>query len=420
MATTSYPTGTYFLTIPLNDLKEQLTDQLTEGREILAHMRTNNSNEEFKTDKIRYKTWNDYNSTLLQSAFTDIRQFRGYRYCVPTFFDLKDECDMDTWLEYTEILEEELRYLESVLKQSRLFRQYDASIPVISENQPNLQPKGPSMSSSAKQAQLNPMRLGATWPTIRGTLRDLSFSTIEDIMGKAGLAVQTLHHLSQSSGTSKSTLLKACEELFIAESPEAQDRVVRTTIGEIIRLSPDKKDEIQEALERVGWSLSGSVPCPLHIQIDIDTSTLPAAQQQAIRDALRRYSSGDISGAITKICGAVDQLTSEIYQQNGFSNHATDAYQEKVNTAFKANEVSFKSSLGEIDEKTRNLIWQNAKGAINQSAYVLSAFRRQYSDAHGNIITGANSQYAQTALDNAIFIIRSLLNTSNQGRPLTQ
>ena len=57
---------------------------------------------------------------------------------------------------------------------------------------------------------------------------------------------------------------------------------------------------------------------------------LPEAIRAGLEKALRRYRDGDMDGAITSICGVVDQLTGTIYARRGLGDHKKAKYQERV------------------------------------------------------------------------------------------
>ncbi len=66
----------------------------------------------------------------------------------------------------------------------------------------------------------------------------------------------------------------------------------------------------------------------------------------------------------------------------------------------------FKAHISSLKADEINKIWNNHRGAVNQAAYVLGAFRREYSDAHG--VQNAEPELVQRAIDCAVFIIRSI------------
>ena len=81
----------------------------------------------------------------------------------------------------------------------------------------------------------------------------------------------------------------------------------------------------------------------------------------------------------------------------------------RVNRVFGTQEqvVVHALSVGGFAEEEAQRVWHNLRGAVNQAAYVLGAFRREISDVHG--ASSAAPAVVQRALDAAAFIVRSLL-----------
>ena len=253
--------------------------------------------------------------------------------------------------------------------------------------------------------------IGEVWSSIRGTLRErFSFAQIKDILGACGLPVERLAHLQQkfSGGASKGQLMDGVDVLIRELQVESRDRFVIACIEEMVTRNESAREELERLLRRVGWGLTGGSPYPLQLQVSLETGELHDDVKSAISTALTRYRDGDFDGAITAICGAVDSQTEKIYAAKSLGDHKTAAYQERVSRSFQALETEFRDSLQSPtlapDEVTR--IWHNYRGAIRQAAYVLGAFRREYSDVHGS--KDSPKHLVQIALDCAVFVLRSL------------
>ena len=133
---------------------------------------------------------------------------------------------------------------------------------------------------------------------------------------------------------------------------------------------------------------------------------MSAEVQDGFSTCLQRYRDGDFDGAITAICGVVDHLTEHIYTARSLGNHRDDSYQQRILKALGALEPEYRAPLSALDSNDANLMWQNHRQSLNQAAYVLGAFRREFSDAHG--IQNADPVLVQRAIDCAVFIVRSL------------
>ncbi len=259
---------------------------------------------------------------------------------------------------------------------------------------------------------------------MRGFLQSFSTQDIKEILGPAGLPVFKIEY----QGTHKEPFLDNADRLVRDLDADSRDRFVVGCIEEIIcfedaknqqlakrKIQPDNqiRESLETVLARVGYGLHLKSVFPLNLQLDIEAATLPKRVSSVIAEALRRYRDGRFSGAITSICGAVDQLTEQIFIDKSLGNHKDATYQERISKSFVALEPMYLSQLqhGGIDANEAKLIWENHKKSISQAAYVIGAFRRQYSDAHG--LQNAPTAFVQKTLDCAVFILRSFCGISN-------
>jgi hypothetical protein len=263
-------------------------------------------------------------------------------------------------------------------------------------------------------------RIGDCWSSIRGILESHSTKTIKEILGKAGLPVFKIEYI----GTNKGPVLDGADLLMRQMDEESRDKLVVGCVEEIVALENRKNEnlskdeqpadnkllqELEQALSRVGYGISGKNVFPLTLQLDLETASLPAEVSEAIAEALRRYRDGRYAGAITSACGAVDKITESLFSENSLGDHKAASYQERVSKAFATAEIGYCKPLltkGVVANEVK-LIWENHKKAVSQAAYVLGAYRREYSDAHGD--QNAPAECVQKSLDCAVFILRSFV-----------
>jgi hypothetical protein len=249
------------------------------------------------------------------------------------------------------------------------------------------------------------------WNAVRGIVREkFTFRDLKELAGASGLPVNRLDHLQQrqfpARGASKSDLMDGINRL-IEESINREECISRF-IEDCISRKPSISDEIDTTIARFDWRIQDGIPVPSAPHVDVDNIDLSEEIQASLATCIRRVRDNDFSGAITSICGAVDLVTSTVYEQKGLGNHRDDSYQQRVNRSFSSYEEEFLAGFNEIssfneDEAMR--IWSNYRSSINQSAYVLGAFRRTISDAHG--IADCPRCFVQKALDCGTFILRS-------------
>src|SRR5207237_316527 len=97
-------------------------------------------------------------------------------------------------------------------------------------------------------------------------------------------------------------------------------------------LQPDDQvlESLEKVLARVGFGLSGDTVFPLSLQLDLEASSLPTEVNEAITEALHRYRDGRFAGAVTSICGAVDQVTERVFSAKSLGDHKASPLQERV------------------------------------------------------------------------------------------
>ena len=117
------------------------------------------------------------------------------------------------------------------------------------------------------------MRICNVWSSIRSLIRDLTFYQIKDLAGLVGLPVYKIGHLQQApGGASKGQLMDALDDLYKEFDEEDQNRIVTSTIAELIRVTPSSQPQIEDILARFGWGISDGQIHPLSLQIDLETA----------------------------------------------------------------------------------------------------------------------------------------------------
>lgn len=256
------------------------------------------------------------------------------------------------------------------------------------------------------------MKLVNIWSLLRSEFRNsFSFAEIKDIAGKCGLPTHKLAHIQQSSrgGASKGQLMDELDKLYQELDLKNKDMVVKNLIKELATKNEKLKDKIEELLDRFGWGLSNYEPYPLELKIDIETVELPEKVQIGINKCLRRFRDGDLTGAMSSICGTLDSLTEEIFIESNIRNHKNKTYQERISLSVVNFEEKFKRSLEIIGMNSEEIkrLWNNHKKSVSQAAYVLGSCRRRFSDVHGKQLD-PNNDLLEIAINCAVYILRCL------------
>ncbi len=227
------------------------------------------------------------------------------------------------------------------------------------------------------------------WPAIRACLQASSFYDIKEIAGLAGLDLTAVSHLEQKpeKGATKGQLMTAIDGAFGRMAPNEQSRFLTILGEEILRRKPETYQQLSENLSRLGWAFFEGALVPIEVFDPEDLAELPEEARQDLLKAAQRFRDGDLSGAISAACGAVDSATSLVYQQAQLGDPGGASFQERCKRASSA-----KGVIPALEEQLRTLGWpdaeivpfkKNFEGALTQGAYVMQTLRSKMGDVHG-------------------------------------
>lgn len=234
------------------------------------------------------------------------------------------------------------------------------------------------------------LALSRAWPAIRACLQAFSFYDIKEIAGLAGFDLTTLAHLIQKPerGATKGQLMTAVDAGFGKMDVAERTQFLTVVAEEVLRRRPEAQDQLSEYLSRLGWSFSNGTLSPLTI---LDPSDLPETPPESRADLLKaasRFRDGDLSGAISAACGAVDSATARVYQLQQLGDPGDDSFQQRCRRAAEARGV-----VPELERQLRSLGWpesevvpfkKNFVSALNHGAYVMQTLRSMMGDVHGS------------------------------------
>jgi hypothetical protein len=243
------------------------------------------------------------------------------------------------------------------------------------------------------------------WATIVPLLRKFEFVAVQDIVGLTGFDRQTLLRLGidqdrwNNESTSVELLVKQIEEHYLKFAEDEKLRFLNIVIEEILsgnhklqgNFSHEKRDlkkKLEYYLERLGWQLIDNKVLAIVVLDQSDLKELnPSARDDLIK-AATKFRDGDLSGAISSACAAVDSVTARVYQDNNLGDSSnSQSFQEKCNKSLKAIGVfeAIDRQLIEIKWKESDIkqFKENLKGTVSQAALVMQKLRSDMSDAHG-------------------------------------
>ena len=233
--------------------------------------------------------------------------------------------------------------------------------------------------------------LNQAWGALRVVLPEaFSFYDIKDIVALSGIDVTSLASLVQRprGGASKGELITALDGQVRILDQHAKSRVLTRIAEEIVRRRPDQQAPLDEYLERLGWQFVDGTLIPIDVFDVADLAELPGDARADLVKAATRLRDGDLDGALTSACAAVDSVTDSVYATNGLKSQLSDGLQARYSTAIKT-----KGVIAELTAELNALGWnpadaeklaQNFRGALNHGAYVMQTLRSRMGDVHGS------------------------------------
>jgi hypothetical protein len=185
-------------------------------------------------------------------------------------------------------------------------------------------------------------------------------------------------------------LMSALDSIFYGMAVDEQNRFLHILVEEMLQQKPELEDTLSNYLSRLGWQLQDERLVPIDI---LDLSELPQLPKDATPDlsnAATRLRDGDLSGAVTSACGALDTVTSRIYSEKKLGDAKKASFENKITKSLVALD-----SFAHIEQNLNDIGWDKnlAKGliqglekSINNAAYVMQTLRSNMGDVHGTIV----------------------------------
>jgi hypothetical protein len=229
------------------------------------------------------------------------------------------------------------------------------------------------------------------WGPLRAAIEQrFSFNDIKKLISRTGVDITSLAHLTQQSGSggaSKGTLMAAIDSLYAGLSPERKELFLRILAEDAIK-HPLVESELQDSLARLGWHIVSGKLLPVEVVDALDLQNVPEVSRNSLEKAAVRFRDGDLQGALTAACAAVDDAVGKVFMAKHLGDPAKEpSFQSKVSKALKASGAlegieQELLAIGWTQDDTRK-VCENLRGSINQVAYVMQQLRSRMSDAHG-------------------------------------
>lgn len=248
---------------------------------------------------------------------------------------------------------------------------------------------------------MNNNDINSVWAVVVPILRKFDFYSIKDIVGLAGFDPIILNRLGyydhyNGQGTDTDQLVTEIATYFFEFTDELKYRFLNVVIEEILsdkyKLSRNDMHDLQERLQyslnRLGWQLVDNKVLSIEFLDLSDLKELDPSAQEDLIKAATKFRDGDLSGAISSACAAVDSAIERVYRDKKLGEvDKSQSFQERCKKALAATGVyaAIDNQLNDIDwkEGSVKIFEENLKGSLNQAASVMQLLRSRMSDVHG-------------------------------------
>ena len=233
------------------------------------------------------------------------------------------------------------------------------------------------------------LNINSAWSAASAILRNFSFYDIKEIVGLAGFDSSRISHLVQRSGssTSKGQLITEIEQGLSEFTDEEKRHFVNIVIEEMLDRNSNIEEQLEKYLSRLGWQIIDGLVLPIEILDRNDLNELAEESKADLLKAAKRFRDGDLSGAVSAACGAVDSVTQKIYQSNNLGDFGKTSFQERCKVALHSVGIfsAINSELRDINWKDAGVVpfSKNFEKALNHASYIMQSLRANMSDVHG-------------------------------------
>lgn len=245
---------------------------------------------------------------------------------------------------------------------------------------------------------MNNNGINSAWAAVAPILEEFYFYDIRAIVGLAGFDRSLIedfdYNVWNGNNITKQQLISVIGRSFFEFANEKKHHFLNLLIGQILErkdelnVNYDPEEKLQIYLNRLGWQVIDNAVLPIEVLDLSDLEELEPSAREDLLKAATKFRDGDLSGAISSACAAVDSVTEGVYRDKSLGDvNKSQSFQERCNKSLEAIGVftAIDEQLSEIDWKDGNvkLFRENLKKSLSQAAYIMQILRSSMSDAHG-------------------------------------
>ncbi|MGZ8955717.1 MAG: hypothetical protein ACXW0Q_13670 [Methylovulum sp.] len=227
--------------------------------------------------------------------------------------------------------------------------------------------------------------INSAWSAASALLKNkFSFNDIKQIVSLAGFDPIQIDRVNQGD---KGQLVTKIEREFWQFDYEKKHSFLNIVIEEMLERQNAIQEQLENYLSRLGWQVIDGAVIPIKLLDKNDLEELDEVSREDLIKSAKRFRDGDLSGAVSAACGAVDSITNKIYQDKNLGDATNASFQQRCTEALKAVGIfsAISTQLEEIEWKDSGVIpfKKNFEGSLNQAAYIMQSLRANMSDVHG-------------------------------------
>ena len=244
---------------------------------------------------------------------------------------------------------------------------------------------------------MNPQQAVAVGNALLSEIQNLSVPKIHKAVAAAGMDAGQL-----PPEADRAKLMPKVYGLFSALSHDDKVRVIPILAEQIFQ--QQQPDSLVRLLQQHGFHYINGGVVPIGFVDEREAFHLPQTAATELSGAMDRLMRGDLSGAVTNACGAVDSTTSRLMTKHGLAS--AQAFSAKVITVVNGLQI-FEGLQQEIEgmgvpAAEAKTIAANLHDATKKAADALAAMRRTMGDVHGKKKATVQMVYSSVKLASAI------------------
>jgi len=219
------------------------------------------------------------------------------------------------------------------------------------------------------------------------------WSALVSQVSSTGIGITKGAELFQAAGLLLSSegywapLLAAANREFVAFSKEERLRSIRILASRLCAVSSEVAESVTKLLHDHGFELIDGSFVPIGFFDEREAHFLPEASAADLSTAISRLLGGDLDGALTSECGAVDTASAQIYKIKNLGDPNQHSFQQRaIRAVMAAGRIEeLESQLIAIgwSEKDAKTLCDNLSKGVGHFAFVMQSLRSKMGDVHG-------------------------------------